>query len=255
MKILHITDEKWKLLCGFFSCSKRGRPQKWDDRCILEALVYLMHTGCQWRRLPREFPPYSTVYRRFKAWVDQGLWAAVLETLLEVCFSGKQQEVSVSYIDATFVRALGGGDNVGRTKLGKGSKIMAIVDKNSRPLAALVASAAPHEITLVKDTLAEVPAALQIKRLVGDKAYDSDAHDKELAASGIELIAPNRQNRTRGKPQDKRKLRRYSHRWVVERFFAWMKPARRLLTRFDKKTSVFQAFLDLFAALTLIKDC
>ncbi|WP_010297769.1 transposase [Candidatus Odyssella thessalonicensis] len=66
------------------------------------------------------------------------------------------------------------------------------------------------------------------------------------------MIAPHKRNR-KNKTQDGRALRRYSKRWVVEGFFAWMKPARRLLIRFDKKISVFQAFLDLFSAITIYR--
>ena len=128
----------------------------------------------------------------------------VLEDFFPVERRGRPQYWSnstMTYIDATFVRAMCGGEEVG-----------------------------------------------------GDKAYDSDKHDQELAAKGIELIAPHHKNRTAPRTQDGRKLKAYKKRWVVERFFAWIKPARPLLTRFDKKIPVFQAFLDLFAALTLIND-
>lgn len=153
------------------------------------------------------------------------------------------------FIDGTFVRGVCGGEQIGLTKVGKGSKIMAIVDDKSVPIAAIVTSAQPHEISLVSDTLDDCPIYGKLKDLVGDRAYDSDPHDEALKTKGVNLIAPHKRNRKRPKTQDGRSLRKFSKRWVVERFFAWMKPARRLLVRFDKKVSIFQAFLDLFSAL------
>ena len=100
---------------------------------------------------------------------------------------------------------------MGPTKRGKGTKIMAIAAVTSLPLAVTVDSASPHETKLVEETLAgsfldELPA-----RLIGDRAYDSDPLDRRLKRDyGIELIAPNRENRSQ--TQDGRKLRRYKRR-------------------------------------------
>ena len=87
--------------------------------------------------------------------------------------------------------------------------------------------------------LDELPA-----RLVGDKAYDSDALDQKLADEyDIELIAPNRQRRSQ--TQDGRKLRRYRRRWRVERLFAWMHHFRRLVTRWEYHIENFLGFVQL----------
>jgi transposase len=79
--------------------------------------------------------------------------------------------------------------------------------------------------------------------LIGDKGYDSDALDQTLAELGIEMIAPNRINRSQ--TQDRRPLRRYRHRWVVERTIAWLQNHRRLLVRHEKHASLFAAFATL----------
>jgi len=86
--------------------------------------------------------------------------------------------LSATFIDATFVRALCGGDEIGITKLGKGNKIMALVDDQSRPIAAIAFSAQPHEITLLDETLQDCPIASKVERIIGDKAYDSDKQTK-----------------------------------------------------------------------------
>ena len=97
---------------------------------------------------------------------------------------------------------------MGPTKRGTGTKIMAVADRAGLPLAVHVASASPAEGTLVEPTLASCFTAALPARLIGDKAYDSEPLDAELAAWGIELIAPHRTNHVRPKTQDGRPLRR-----------------------------------------------
>ena len=84
---------------------------------------------------------------------------------------------------------------MGKTKRGKGTKLMAVADRSGLPLAVYTASASPHEVTLVGETLPQSFVGGQPERLIGDKAYDSDPLDTEPAARGIELIAPHRSNR------------------------------------------------------------
>lgn len=103
------------------------------------------------------------------------------------------------------------------------------------------------EEVLAGSFLDELPA-----RLVGDKAYDSDALDQKLAdVYDIELIAPNRQRRSQ--TQDGRKLRRYRRRWRVERLFAWMHHFRRLVTRWEYHIENFLGFVQLACLLILLR--
>ncbi|CAF0692387.1 hypothetical protein MPNT_120001 [Candidatus Methylacidithermus pantelleriae] len=79
---------------------------------------------------------------------------------------------------------------VGKTKRGKGSKVIAVADRTGLPLATSVGSASPHEITLVEPILQARFVAERPRRLIGDRAYDSDPLDERLAAQGIQTIAP-----------------------------------------------------------------
>jgi transposase len=122
---------------------------------------------------------------------------------------------------------------VGPTQRGKGTKIVAVADGHSLPLAVSVQSASPQESQLVEEVLAqsfldELPA-----RLIGDRAYGSDRLDQHLLETyGIELIAPHL--RTWRQPtQDGRLLRRYRGRWRIERLFAWLHWFRRPVTRWE----------------------
>ena len=126
-----------------------------------------------------------------------------------------------------------GGRAVGPTKRGKGTKIIALADDHSLPLAVSIESASPHESQLVEGVLGHSFLDTLPARLIGDKAYDSDRLDRNLAERyGIELIAPHRGER-REPTQDGRPLRRYRRRWRVERFFAWLHHFRRLVIRWE----------------------
>jgi len=92
------------------------------------------------------------------------------------------------------------------------------------------------------------------EKLIGDKAYDSDPLDEELATLGIELIAPHKRNRKKLKTQDGRKLRRYKRRWKVERFFAWIQNYRRIVVRYEYHLDNFLGFIHLACILILLKS-
>jgi transposase len=130
---------------------------------------------------------------------------------------------------------------------------MVVADNASLPLAIHAASASPHEVTLVGETLLQSFTAERPARLIGDKAYDSDPLDAELAVKGIELIAPHRRNRKKSATQDGRKLRRYKRRWKVERLFAWLQNFRRVATRFDYHVENFLGFVHLGCIKILLR--
>jgi transposase len=122
---------------------------------------------------------------------------------------------------------------VGPTKRGKGTKIIALADDHSLPLAVSIERASPHESQLVEGVLGHSFLDTLPARLIGDKAYDSDRLDQNLADRyGIEMIAPHRGQR-REPTQDGRPLRRYRRRWRVERLFAWLHHFRRLVIRWE----------------------
>jgi transposase len=92
------------------------------------------------------------------------------------------------------------------------------------------------------------------ERLIGDKAYDSDALDAQLAEGDVELIAPHRSNRAE-KTQDGRPLRRYRRRWKIERLFAWLFNFRRLVNRWEHEVLNFLGFVQLGCIVILLRRC
>jgi transposase len=142
---------------------------------------------------------------------------------------------------------------VGKTKRGKGTKIMGLADGHGLPLALRTESASPAEVTLVEATLEERFVADVPERLIGDKAYDSDRLDERLMQNyGMEMIAPNKRNR-KVLTQDGRPLRRYRRRWKIERMFAWLFNFRRLVVRYEYHAENFQGLVHLAAVVILLK--
>ena len=143
---------------------------------------------------------------------------------------------------------------MGKTKRGKGTKLMALADGSGLPLAVHATSASPHEVTLVGETLASSFVGEQPERLIGDQAYDSDPLDAALEAQGVEMIAPHRKGRKKRRTQDGRKLRRYKRRWKVERLFAWLGNFRRLVVRYEWRVESYLGFVRLGCVMILLRQ-
>jgi transposase len=203
-----LTDEQRALVEPVLRPARRedNRDRRWHDkRAVLNGMMRILGSGAQWSELPSKYPPYQTCHRRFQQWVREGKLAEALRLLAkylrerrklnldEACHSRERQK---------------GGFAIGPTRRGKGTKTVAIASGNCLPLAVTVESASPAECRLVEAVLAGCFLDELPEKLIGDKAYDSDALDQTLAKEyGIEMIAPNRGNR--GKTQDGRPLRRY----------------------------------------------
>ena len=143
---------------------------------------------------------------------------------------------------------------MGKTKRGKGTKLMAVADGAGFPLAICVGSASPHEVTLVEDTLDKRFIEEMPERLIGDKAYDSDPLDERLQIQGIEMIAPHKSNRKKPATQDGRVLRRYKRRWKIERLFAWLQNFRRVQVRHDRSLGNYLAFVLLGCIIIFLRN-
>ena len=140
---------------------RTNRGRNWHDtRTVLNGVLWILGSGVQWSELPRKYPSYQTCHRRFQNWIREGKLVELLRLLPRQLH-----------------------------ERGKGTKIVAIASGDGLPIAVSVESASPAECRLVEGVLAgcfldELPA-----RVIGDKAYDSDPLDKQLADEyGIEMI-------------------------------------------------------------------
>jgi len=137
---------------------------------------------------------------------------------------------------------------------------MVLVERAGLPLGVCLEAASVAEVRLAERVLAQVavprpgPGRPRTKpeRLVADRGYDSRALWARLKRRGIDLIVPHRRNR-RYQWQDGRKLRRYRHRWIVERTIAWLLDFRRLLVRHERQLDLYRAFVHAACMLIVLR--
>jgi len=146
-----------------------------------------------------------------------------------------------------------GGAEVGKTKRGKGTKIMLLVDGNGTPLAVDTCSASPNEVTLIEPLLDRRMRIRRPQRLLYDRAADSDPLRQRLAKRRIELICRHRANRKKPATQDGRKLRRIKRRYKVERSISWLFNFRRLVVRYERHATLFLSFVQLACMFTILQ--
>src|SRR3984893_7681563 len=154
------------------------------------------------------------------------------------------------------------GSKVGKTKRGKGTKWMVVIDGQGIHLGKQLYSATPNEVRLAEETLAAIHVTRRDRggrprqkplRGIADRAYGSDPQRERLATRGIELVAPHRWNRSKPRTQDGRALRRYRRRWKVERTFAWLGNFRRLVVRYDRSDVIYEAFFHIACFMIVLR--
>jgi transposase len=138
---------------------------------------------------------------------------------------------------------------------------MVVVDGQGIPLGGTITSASPAEVRLAEETLETIRVPRQgrgrpksrPKRLIADKAYDSDKLRASLKERGIRLLVPYRRNRKRQK-QSPEVGERYQHRWKIERTFAWLGNFRRLLVRYERLITVYLGFFHLACIIIALRQ-
>lgn len=103
-----ITDKEWEILAPFVGQGKMGRPRKHEIRDIINAIRYVMKSGCQWRLLPKDFPPWQTVYDYYLRWRKNGKWQEIHDALVKQVREkvGKEPTPTVGIIDSQSVKTV-----------------------------------------------------------------------------------------------------------------------------------------------------
>jgi len=146
-----------------------------------------------------------------------------------------------------------GGDGVGRSHKGNGTRLMLLIDANGTPLSAHTTAAHRSEVHTITTLVDEPRLCQKARRLLYDRAADADWLRDRLAWRRIELICPHRSNRTKPSRQDGRTLRRYVRRYRIERSISWLHNFRRLVTRWEYYADLFQGFLHLACLFTILR--
>jgi len=172
--MLRLTHQQWERIRHHFPEENipPGSPGRKPiaTRRVLEAALWILNTGAQWHMLPQCYPNYKTVHRRFQRWCQhEALRQALTDLANELRERGSIDE-SECFIDATFASAKRGGQGVGKTKRGKGVKILGIVDRNGLPSSVSAYAANHHEVTLVQLSFDFYMIEAKPENLIGDRA-------------------------------------------------------------------------------------
>lgn len=235
-----VTDAEWKRLEPFMPPPRRrGRPRKTCLRSAVNAIFYLLQSGCQWDMLPKDFPPWQTVYRYFRDWQADGTWERIHDALYQAVrnLEGREESPTLAIIDAQSVKTgpdargdtgFDGGKNV------KGRKRHIAVDILGLLLKADVHSAGIQD----RDGTAFVLAGITRRFPFIEKVMADGAYAGPIAQSNsprpIEIVK--RSDHAKG-------FVVLPKRWIVERTFAWLGINRRLAKDFERYAKTALAFI------------
>lgn len=263
-----ITDAEWSYLAPHLPMPKaRGRPRLHSVREILNAIFYALRSGCAWRLLPHDLPPWKTVYHYFRLWRVQGLWGKLHAALYAAVRSkaGRDPNPSAAIIDSQSVKTtvVGGPRGYDGGKKINGRKRHVLVDTQGLIIRALVHPADLADRDGAKLLLAPLQDQLpRLQHIWADSAYAGKCAEWVQATLGWTLeivkhwwtgvrwvwVGPGQEP-----PTIPRGFQVLPRRWVVERTFAWLVLYRRLAKDYEELPATGEALIYVAMARLMVR--